>query len=142
MTSNLVSCAVDGYAALWIEYADGVAGRVDLMNVLELSSFRMLRDFERFSEVRVRAGAVVWPCGVQLDSGVLYMDLVARGCKPRPRCVPGPMSQEQLVAIAGDKPFLRFRRALLRAVMSDDLDAKSKSSARPGRVKKAGRRGA
>lgn len=131
----LVACAPHGMG-LWLQYSDGVEGRVDLFSLLELPAFRALRRPESFQQVRLgQHGEVSWPCGIRLDKDILYADLIARGCKPKPRCVPAPMSQGEMAAIAGDPGYLSFRRALLSTALGPRLGPKRQSAARRGRRK-------
>lgn len=60
---------------LYVRFADGVEGEVDLNGFVHWEGvFAPLRDPVRFAEVRVDAelGTVVWPNGADLDPDVLY----------------------------------------------------------------------
>lgn len=60
---------------LYLRFADGVEGEVDLSGLIRWEGvFAPLQDPARFAEVRVDAelGTVVWPNGADLDPDVLY----------------------------------------------------------------------
>ncbi len=66
--------AVGGHR-LYLRFADGVEGEIDLDGVIRWEGvFESLQDPARFAEVRVEAelGTVVWPNGADLDPDVLY----------------------------------------------------------------------
>ena len=66
---------------LYVRFADGVAGEVDLDGFVRWEGvFAPLRDPVRFAEVRVDAelGTVVWPNGADLDPDVLYAAVSGR----------------------------------------------------------------
>lgn len=118
---RLVTCEVNGCYCLWLRFADGVEGRVDFLNLLELGAFSTLRNPDRFAEAQMQDKAVTWPSGVRVDAGALYTALLSQGCKPNKpgaRCKPVPMSQEQLVRITGDREYLLFRRQLLKSALA------------------------
>jgi hypothetical protein len=60
---------------LYLRFADGVEGEVDLNGLIRWEGvFAPLRDPARFAEVRVNAelGTIAWPNGADLDPDVLY----------------------------------------------------------------------
>lgn len=66
---------------LYLRFADGVEGEVDLNGlILWEGVFTPLLDPARFAEVRVDAelGTVVWPNGADLDPDVLYAAVTGR----------------------------------------------------------------
>jgi hypothetical protein len=117
---DLLSCEVQGFGLLWLKYADGVEGRVDMLNVLELGAFALLRNPERFAAVRRESHALVWPCGVRMDADILYADLRARGCAPRLR------------PIDADPDFFRFMVQALQ-LYADGHVARQIAGKRPRR---------
>ena len=66
---------------LYVRFADGVEGEVDLDGFVRWEGvFAPLRDPARFAEIRVDAdlGTVVWPNGADLDPDVLYAAVSGR----------------------------------------------------------------
>ena len=66
---------------LYVRFADGVEGEVDLDGLVRWEGvFAPLRDPARFAEVRVdpELGTVVWPNGADLDPDVLYAAVTGR----------------------------------------------------------------
>ena len=60
---------------LWLRFADGRAGEVDLATRIRFRGvFAELRERERFLEVRVDPdlGTIAWPNGADMDPDVLY----------------------------------------------------------------------
>ena len=60
---------------LWLRFADGTAGEVDIARMLRFDGvLAPLGDLAFFRAVRVdpEAGTVVWPNGVDLDPDVLH----------------------------------------------------------------------
>ncbi len=60
---------------LWLRFADGATGEVDIASFVQLDGvFEPLKDPAFFREVRVdpEAGTIVWPNGADLDPDVLY----------------------------------------------------------------------
>jgi hypothetical protein len=60
---------------LWLRFADGAAGELDIAAFVRLDGvFAPLRDPAFFRAVRVdpEAGTIVWPNGADLDPDVLY----------------------------------------------------------------------
>lgn len=72
--------AVGGHR-LFLRFADGVAGEVDLDRLVRWEGvFEPLRDPANFAQARVDAevGTVVWPGGADLDPDVLYAAFTGR----------------------------------------------------------------
>ena len=66
---------------LYVRFADGVEGEVDLDGIVRWEGvFAPLRDLSCFAQVRVDAdlGTVVWPNGADLDPDVLYAAVTGR----------------------------------------------------------------
>jgi len=84
---TLLSCASRGSWTLWLRFADGVEGRVDMSTTIAvgMGAYRLLRDESEFSQARMRDGAVTWPCGARLPADIAYDHLRAAGAKPHPR---------------------------------------------------------
>ena len=76
---------------IWVKFADGVAGEVDLRNELHGEVFRSLRDKNLFREVSVNPEwhTVAWPNGADLAPEFLHdavsATLARRPGRPRPR---------------------------------------------------------
>jgi hypothetical protein len=72
---DIVEGRAVGAHRLYLRFADGVEGEVDLDRlILWEGVFEPLRDPALFAEVRVEPtlGTVVWPNGADLDPDVLY----------------------------------------------------------------------
>ena len=70
--------ALDGYR-IYVEFADGVHGEVDLSERLFGSVFEPLKNEDLFAAVRVdNFGAVCWPNGADLAPDALYERLVSQ----------------------------------------------------------------
>ena len=64
---------------LWVEFADGVAGEIDLADRLFGTVFEPLKDPELFAKVEIdEFGAVCWPNGADLAPDALYLRLANR----------------------------------------------------------------
>ena len=76
---------------IWVQFADGVAGEVDLRNELHGEVFRPLRDKNLFRAVSVNPDwhTVAWPNGADLAPEFLHDAVTARltrrSSRPRPR---------------------------------------------------------
>ncbi|MEO7386902.1 MAG: DUF2442 domain-containing protein [Gammaproteobacteria bacterium] len=70
---------------LWLAYADGTEGAVDLEDQLETGSLEPLRDLREFRRLRLDRGqnVLVWPGGILLDPATLYRELRQRRRRPR-----------------------------------------------------------
>lgn len=62
---------------MWLEFADGVCGEIDLEKELWGEVFDSLRDRLLFAELRLDAelGTVVWPGGADFAPEFLYQQL-------------------------------------------------------------------
>ena len=70
--------ALEGYH-LYLEFADGVKGEIDLSARLFGPMFEPLRDPEVFSQVGVdEFGAVFWPNGADLAPDAFYQHLLEK----------------------------------------------------------------
>lgn len=67
---------------IFLRFADGVAGEVDLTGSLRGSMFEPLREPTYFAQVRLAEyGAPVWPNGLDLAPDSLHDRLVAQSSK-------------------------------------------------------------
>ena len=76
MEPRIVGVRVSGPYRLYLEFADGSSGTVDLSAWIAGRGgvFAALQDQSFFGRVAVdrEAGTIVWPNGVDLDPGMLY----------------------------------------------------------------------
>jgi len=73
---------------LWLQFADGSEGEIDLSSRLSWHGvFAPLQSGENFRQVRVNRelGVVEWPNGADLDSDVLYSTITGQS-------IPGAMA--------------------------------------------------
>ena len=65
---------------LWIEYADGTAGEIDLSHLAGRGVFRAWEDPAFFAAVRLESenGAIVWGDKIDLCPDALYMRLTGK----------------------------------------------------------------
>lgn len=70
---------------LWLAYADGTEGAVDLEDQLSAWSLEPLRDPGEFRRFRLDRGQnlLVWPNGLGVDAEALYRELRQRRRRPR-----------------------------------------------------------
>jgi hypothetical protein len=80
MLVRLVDARYRGGHRVWLRFADGLAGEVDLAAEMWGEVFEPMRDPEVFRELRVD-GTLVWPNGADLAPEFLYelLDAQARG---------------------------------------------------------------
>lgn len=67
---------------LFVRFADGTEGEVDTRSMVfgrKAGVFERLRDPLEFAEVRVEAGAVTWPCGLDIAPDAMYDEIKANG---------------------------------------------------------------
>ena len=68
---------------LYLEFADGVRGEIDLSQRLFGPMFEPLKDPELFSQVSLdEYGAVCWPNGADLAPDALYRQILKNRSKP------------------------------------------------------------
>ena len=78
---NIVKVNALGGYRVHIEFADGVAGDVDLGAMIQFRGvFAPLRDEAQFAKVRVdpESGTIVWPTGADLCPDVLYSKVTGK----------------------------------------------------------------
>jgi hypothetical protein len=69
---------LDGYR-LWLRYADGVEGEVDLSDVAGRGVFEAWKDRGFFENARIdESGALVWGDGIDLCPDALYLRLTGK----------------------------------------------------------------
>ena len=70
---------------LWVRFADGVQGEVDLSDLIGHGVFRSLLDLAAFARVVIdEFGAVCWPDGLALAPDAMHSALRAGGAwRPR-----------------------------------------------------------
>jgi Protein of unknown function (DUF2442) len=79
--------SLDGFR-LYVEFADGLVGQVDLSERLFGPLFEPLRDWKEFSKAYVDDfGAVCWPNGADLAPDALYERVVLQ-CEAGSRRLP------------------------------------------------------
>ena len=70
--------ALDGYR-LWLRYADGTEGEVDLSHLAGKGVFKVWSDRDTFAAVRIGAsGALEWPGDIDLCPDALYLRLAGK----------------------------------------------------------------
>jgi hypothetical protein len=73
---------------VWMNFADGVEGEVDLSRFLGCGPvFAPLADEEFFRQLRVEAGTIAWPNGADIAPERLYELLVGTGVEIRDEAV-------------------------------------------------------
>ncbi|MEZ5564672.1 MAG: DUF2442 domain-containing protein [Gammaproteobacteria bacterium] len=70
---------------LWLAYADGTEGAVDLEDQLKPWSLESLRDVRMFRRLKLNRGQnlLVWPNGVELETTALYREIRQRKRRKR-----------------------------------------------------------
>jgi hypothetical protein len=71
---RVVQVKAEGPSSLLVTFSDGRVQRVELAPMLRGELFGPLADPAEFARVEIdgESGCVVWPCGADLDPGVLY----------------------------------------------------------------------
>jgi hypothetical protein len=85
MTARLIAAWPLERYQLWLAYADGTEGAVDLENQLAPWSLEPLRDVLEFRRLTLdrTQNLLVWPSGVDLDTSALYRELKLRKRRKR-----------------------------------------------------------
>lgn len=70
--------ALDGYK-LWLRYADGVEGVIDLSGYVGKGVFAAWEDPQAFARVHIGSGGeLVWSDQVDMDADALYLKLTGK----------------------------------------------------------------
>ena len=70
--------ALDGYR-LWLRYADGGQGEVDVSDLVGRGVFKIWKDEDFFKKVRIdKSGAPVWGNDIDLCPDALYLRLTGK----------------------------------------------------------------
>jgi len=85
MTPRLIAAWPLERYQLWLAYADGTEGAVDLEDQLAPWSLEPLRDLREFRRLKLDRGqnVLVWPSGLLLDTSALYRELRQRRRRKR-----------------------------------------------------------
>jgi hypothetical protein len=85
MTARLIAAWPLERYQLWLAYADGTEGAVDLEDQLSTGSLEPLRDLREFRRLRLdrSQNLLVWPGGILLDPGALHRELRQRRRRKR-----------------------------------------------------------
>ena len=85
MTARLIAAWPLERYQLWLAYADGTEGAVDLEDQLSAWSLEPLRDLREFRRLRLdrSQNLLVWPDGSLLDPGALHRELRQRRRRKR-----------------------------------------------------------
>jgi hypothetical protein len=85
MTTRLIAAWPLERYQIWLAYADGTEGAVDLEDQLAPWSLESLRDLRVFRRVKLDRGQnlLVWPNGIELDPTVLHRELKLRRRRKR-----------------------------------------------------------
>ncbi len=60
---------------LWLQFADGVEGQVDLSDLVGQGVFTLWNDENEFFKARASRSAIIWNDEVDVDAASLYMEL-------------------------------------------------------------------
>lgn len=78
MKKAIQASPLDGFN-LWLKYADGIEGAVDVSDLAGRGVFEAWSDREVFEAVTVNeSGAIVWPGEIDLCPDTLYLRLTGR----------------------------------------------------------------
>jgi len=85
MTERLIAAWPLERYQLWLAYADGTEGAVDLEDQLAPWCLEPLRDLREFRRLRLdrSQNMLVWPSGILLDPSALYRQLRQRRRRKR-----------------------------------------------------------
>lgn len=75
---RLVQVKPQPHYRLWLRYADGVQGEVDLSGLVGQGVFELWNDEREFQKAQAARSAVVWNNEVDLDAASLYMQLTGK----------------------------------------------------------------
>ena len=85
MSSRLIAAWPLERYQIWVAYADGTEGAIDLEDQLGPWSLEALRDLREFRQLRLdrTLNLLVWPGGTLLDPAGLYRELRQRRRRKR-----------------------------------------------------------
>jgi hypothetical protein len=85
MTPRLIAAWPLERYQIWLAYADGTEGAVDLEDQLAPWNLEPLRDLREFRRLRLDRGQnlLVWPGGIQLGSAAFHRELRLRRRRKR-----------------------------------------------------------
>jgi len=85
MTVRLIAAWPLERYQLWLAYADGTEGAVDLEDTLSPAAREALRDLREFRQLRLDRGLnlLVWPGGTLVDAGPFHRELQQRRRRKR-----------------------------------------------------------
>jgi hypothetical protein len=70
--------ALPGYK-LWVRYADGVAGEVNLSHLVGKGVFSLWKDYEAFEQVYIgEGGAIAWSDLIDICPDAVYMEITGK----------------------------------------------------------------
>ena len=78
MTIQLLQARAQPQYRLWLQYADGVEGIVDLSALVGQGVFALWNDETEFQKVRATRSAVIWNEQVDVDAISLYLQLTGK----------------------------------------------------------------
>jgi len=81
---DIVEVRAEKNHGLWLRFADGITGIVQLNPSEFTGVLEPLRDPEFFGKVYLEHGAVSWPGEIDLAPDALYRELQKVGAGPRP----------------------------------------------------------
>ena len=82
---DVTSVSARGRFRIWVAFADGTEGEIDLSELVEKGVFRALKEKGAFEKVFVdpEAKTVAWPGGLDLAPDALYKDLTEKSATSR-----------------------------------------------------------
>jgi hypothetical protein len=64
---------------LWVKYADGVEGKVDLSHLIGKGVFSLWNDYSAFEQVYISSsGAIAWTDQIDICPDAVYMKITGR----------------------------------------------------------------
>ncbi|MBI2313277.1 MAG: DUF2442 domain-containing protein [Betaproteobacteria bacterium] len=77
MMHRITACRAESNYTLWIQFENGLEGRVYVGDLVGVGMFKAWEDVDLFEQVTIDPVATTlwWEGGVHLDSEVLYQDL-------------------------------------------------------------------
>lgn len=93
-TRRLTAVAPRAGSRIWLRFADGVSGEIDLAALVGIGVFQAWRDPAFFQSARLEDGVVTWGDDLSLCSDALYLQLTG---KPVDHIMPGLRLQNENV---------------------------------------------